>query len=142
MFTGAKAIRDFAATIRPEGYERTTTDTQNLHGFGDHFAWGMESFGGAIASMVPSVAMGVGGAVGGTAIGGPVGGIVGGAGGLAVPAYAMGYAEIYKALKDEGIDPALANKYAMIAAVPTAALDVASMESLAGKIPFTAIKKT
>jgi hypothetical protein len=108
MFTGSKAIRDFAATIKPEGYETLSKEMFEIKGAGDAFAWGMEKFGGGIASLIPGVVAGAGGAAAGFGAAGPPGAVVGGFAGAGSVSYAMGYGEVYKALKDEKVDPAFA----------------------------------
>jgi len=141
MFSGAKAIRDFAASIKPEGYERSTTDMWNVHGVGDAFAFGMEAFGEAVSSMVPGAIGGLAGTAAGAATPVPGGALIGGIAGLGSVSYAMGYGELYKALKAEGIDPAIASKYSTAFAVPIAALDAISMKMIGLKALTAGMKK-
>jgi hypothetical protein len=134
MFTGSKAIRDFAATIKPEGYETLSKDMFDIKGVGDAWAWGAEKLGGGIASLVPGVVAGGAGAAAGFAAGGPVGAAAGGLAGAGTVSYAMGYGEVFKALKDEKVDPAFAANVSAGAAVLIGGLDLASFGSIAGKV--------
>jgi hypothetical protein len=141
MFTGSKAIRDFAATIKPEGYEPLSKEMFEVKGFGDAAAWAAEKFGGGIASLIPGVVAGGAGAAAGFGTAGPPGALVGGVVGAGSVSYAMGYGEVFKALKDEGVDPAFAANVSAGAAVLIGGLDMASFGSIAGKVIAPAATK-
>ena len=57
----------------------------------------------------------------------PGGALAGGTVGAGSVSYAMGYGEVYKALKDEGVDPAFAAKVAGIAGAGIGALDMVGL---------------
>lgn len=101
----------------------------------DVLTWAGEQLGQGLASTVPPIAAGVVGAGAGVGVGGMIGGppgagiggTVGAIGGAASASYVLNYGDVYKSLKDAGVAPELAARYAGLAAVPMAALDTASV---------------
>lgn len=91
-----------------------------------------EAFGQGVASTVPSLVTGGVGAGIGAVAGGAPGAVAGGVAGATISAAPQNYGELYKALKDEGVPPAQAARWAIVGAVPVTALDVASLERVIG----------
>lgn len=130
--SGSTMFRDLAGRA-PGDYKRTTGSMWDIKGIGDAFSWAGETLGSGVASSVPSIVTGGAGALAGAATPIPGGAVAGGLAGAAVPSYLMNYGEVYKALKDEKLDPKLAAKYAAAATVPITALDVGSLASIVGR---------
>lgn len=129
---GASTYVAGAAKVSPEAYATRAKPLFESKGVGDVATWAGETLGSGLASTVPSLVTGGAGAL--------VGGVPGAIAGAAVPSLAMGAGEIHKALKDEGVPGHVAAKYAAAAAIPTAALDVASLGSIVGKVGIQAAK--
>ena len=125
--TGAKDIKALTDSNLAKEYAKTGKSMWDIAGIDDALTWAGETFGSGLASTVPSMALGLGGAVVGGRVMGKPGAVVGGLGGAAVPSAMLNYGSVYKALKDEKVDPEKAAEYAAAAAVPITMLDVGSL---------------
>lgn len=123
----SKDVRGLYDGKTPEKYARTAGsmwDVKNLDGALD---WMGETIGQGVASSVPSLVMGTAGGLLGSRVGGRVGATTGALAGAAVPSAVQNYGEVYKALKDEKVDPERAALVALYATGPMVLLDTASI---------------
>lgn len=124
---GVEAGRQYFDSIRKTPDAANAPDNISLKevwdNSGEGFStWAGNALGSAVASSIPSLVTGAAGAFGGSYVG-PAGTVVGGAAGAAAGGYPLNYAEVYKELKKNGVDPERASKVAHAAAIPMAALD-------------------
>lgn len=122
----SRSLREWSQ-MSPEEYAPRARSLWESESLGEALTWAGEAFGQGIASTVPSIITGTAGAVTGGRVGGRAGGLVGGAAGAAVPSAALNYGEVYRALKEEGVDPERAAEVGAYAAVPMVALDTLSI---------------
>lgn len=122
----SRSLREWSQ-MSPEEYAPRARSLWESESLGEALTWAGEAFGQGVASTVPSIITGTAGAVTGGRVGGRAGGLVGGAAGAAVPSAALNYGEVYRALKDEGVDPERAAEVGAYAAVPMVALDTLSI---------------
>lgn len=134
--------KEFAnlAKLNPADYKMQSQGLWNIGGFRDALTWAGETLGQGVASSVPSIITGAGGGIVGGRLGGKPGAVAGGIAGATVPSAAMNYGEVYKALKDEKVDPKEAAQWAAVATGPITALDMASLGSIVGKIGLGKVK--
>jgi len=125
--TGSRDVRALSDNAVAKEYAKTGKSMWDIRGIDDALTWAGETFGSGLASTVPSLATGLGGAVVGGRVGGRTGAMVGAGAGAAVPSAMLNYGSVYKALKDEKVDPEKAAEYAGYAAIPMAMLDTASV---------------
>lgn len=93
----------------------------------DAMTWAGETLGSGLASTTPSLVGGLGGGLVGAKVGGPVGGFVGGVGGSMIGGASLNYGELYKELKEAGLQPAEAAKWASYALPAMSLLDAAGI---------------
>lgn len=120
--------------LTPEEYAKKSGSMWDIKSLDDAMSWAGETFGSGMASTVPSLIGGVGGGMVGGRVGGKVGAVGGAAVGAAGPSAIMNYGSVYKALKDEKVDPEKAAEYAAWAAIPITALDVGSLGPIIGRL--------
>lgn len=113
--------------LSPEEYAKRSGSMWDIKNLDEAMTWIGEQFGSGVASSVPSMVGGVGGGYVGGRIGGKVGAKLGVLGGAAAPAFAQNYGDVYKALKDEKVDPDRAAELSLYAGGAMAALDTASI---------------
>lgn len=125
LASASQWIREKTKGITPADYRRVTKsgDFWNISGVGDALTWAGEVVGSGIASSVPPAIGGLVGVAAGGSMAGPPGAVVGGATGALAGSYPLNYGELFKALKEEKVDPQRAAKIAHYGAVPMAALD-------------------
>jgi hypothetical protein len=128
------------AKLRPEEYKQRSKGMWNIGGIDDALTWAGETIGQGVASSVPSMVTGVGGALIGGRVGGKPGAVAGGLAGATIPSATLNYGEVYKALKDEKVDPKEAADYAAIATPFISALDIGSLGSIVGRFGSGAIR--
>ncbi|MFO0404965.1 MAG: hypothetical protein ACK50Q_01160, partial [Labrys sp. (in: a-proteobacteria)] len=138
--SGSQSLIDAGAnvtalkTLNPEAYKLRSKGILDSGSFSEAMTALGETLGSGVASTLPSVATGiVGGGIGGAVAGLP-GAAVGGVTGAASTSYVMSYGELYKALKDEGVDPQRAAEVALYAAAPIAALDAIPASRFADRL--------
>lgn len=141
LSSASGTVRGFAKSITPEDYKRTAPEFENIAGIGDAMNWLGEGVGAAVASSVPSIVLGGLGAGVGGATAGPVGVGVGALVGAGGASYALNQAEVYNALKQEKMDPALAAKWSAAAAVPISGLDMTSLGFIVSRFGGAAAAK-
>lgn len=129
----ADSLREIAKQS-PQDYAVDGMSMWNLPTVSDALTWAGETVGQGVASSVPSIATGVAGAVIGSRAGGKVGGIAGGALGSMTPSFMMNYGEVYKALKDAGVEKGRAAELGLYAAGPMAALDAVSVGPIISRL--------
>lgn len=141
LSSASGTVRDFAKNITPQDYKRTAPEFENISGIGDAMNWLGEGVGAAVASSVPSLVLGgLGAGIGGATLG-PVGAGVGALVGAGGSSYVLNQAEVYGALKQEKMDPALAAKWSAAAAVPISALDMTSLGFIVSRFGGAAAAK-
>ena len=130
------AGRDIAgvAKLSPEAYAKKSKSMWDIKNIDEALTYAGETMGSGIASSVPSLALGVGGAVFGGRVGGKLGATVGGSLGAMGPGFTMNYGEVYKALKDEKVDPRYAAEVSLPAAAVMAGLDFASLGPIISRL--------
>lgn len=137
--SGANDLRS-VAKLSPEAYQPRAKSLWDAGSVGDALTWAGETMGQGIASTVPSLMTGVAGGAIGQRLGGKTGAMVGALGGAAVPSAALNYGEVYKALKDEGVDPDRAAEAAVYASVPITALDTASLGPIVSRFGTAGVR--
>jgi len=139
LMNASKNVNELRS-VSPD-YKPEAKSMWNVRNRAEALTWAGETIGQGLSSSVPSIALGLAGAAIGGATSGPVGATVGGVGGAAVPSAGLNYGEVYKALKDEKVDPKEAAKWAAAATVPITMLDMASLGPIIGKLGFGAVRQ-
>lgn len=124
--SGSKDLHKLSE-MNPAEYKTRAGSMWDIKGIDDALTWAGEQLGSGIASTLPPIATGVAGGVLGGRVAGRTGAVVGAMGGAAIPSAAMNYGEVYKALKDEKVDPKAAAEYAAYATPALVALDTVSI---------------
>jgi hypothetical protein len=120
--------------LRPEEYQRYAGSLWDIENLDEALTWAGETVGQGVASTVPSVVMAAGGAAVGSRVAGKVGGIGGAIGGAAAGSFALNYGEVYKALKDEKVEPARAAELALWGGSAMAVLDSWNPAAIVAKV--------
>lgn len=123
-----------ASKLSPQDYATRAGSMWDVKSIDEGLTWAGETVGQGVASTVPSVVLGTLGGVVGGRVGGKVGAVGGALGGAAVSSGVQNYGEVYKALKDEKVDPKLAAEYALYATGPMVALDTLSIGPLISRL--------
>lgn len=121
----SKYLIEKSKTLNPAKYKLQGKSMWDIGGIGDALTWAGETFGQGAASTAGPIAAGGLGALGGGAVAGPPGLIVGGIGGALVGSAPLNYGEMYKALKEAGVEPKESAKYAAMVLPLLSGLDVA-----------------
>lgn len=142
LLTGVPEVGGWAEKIRslahtPQGYETRTKSLSDVHGVSSGLTYAGERLGEGIASTAPSMLTGLAGAAVGSAAG-PVGSAAGGFAGAAAPSFAQNYGDLYRSLKDEGVDKNDAARIAAYGALPIAGIDVVPVAGWVGRLSGTA----
>ena len=124
--SGSKDLHKLSE-LNPAEYKTRAGSMWDIKGIDDALTWAGEQLGSGVASTLPPIATGLAGGVLGGRVAGRTGAVVGAMGGAAIPSAAMNYGEVYKALKDEKVDPKAAAEYAAYATPALVALDTVSI---------------
>jgi hypothetical protein len=130
---GEKELRKVKG-LRPDQYKTTGTGFWNIAGIDDAMTWAGETLGQGMASSIPSILPAAGGAAIGGRVAGRPGAVAGAAGGAFTGSFALNYGEVYKALKDEKVDPDRAAELSIYAGAGMAALDSWNPTALIAKL--------
>jgi len=135
---GSRKMKEIAK-MSPEEYKMTAPRLSEIREFKEIGPYLGETLGSALGSSLPSfVAGGAGAAVGSRLgkIGAVSGGAIGARAGAGGSSYVQNYGDVFKQLKENGIDPELAAQASAVAAAPMAALDTivpaSTIEKLGG----------
>lgn len=129
----AQELKGFASKS-PTEYATKSGSMWDIKNIDDALTWAGETLGQGLASTVPSIAGGVAGGVVGGRVGGRTGAVIGGMGGASVPSAALNYGEVYKALKDEGVNPEDAARYGAYAVPALVGLDMISIGPIISRL--------